>query len=73
MPQRLTFSNETVRAGFERGDGVDDGGLVRAGIGQRAHQHVAADSGEGVQITEQGHIFIMDDCDALRCLYAEPV
>jgi hypothetical protein len=39
--------------------------LVRAGIRQRAHQHVAADSGEGVQIAKQGHdLFIMDDYDA---------
>ena len=28
----------------------DDGGLVRAGIRQRADQHVAADAREGVQI-----------------------
>ena len=52
-------------AGFERGDRVYDrsgGGLIRAGIRQRAHQHVAADPGEGVQIAEQGHgPFIMDD------------
>jgi hypothetical protein len=49
------------RAGFERGERIDNSGLVRAGIRQRAHQHVAADPGEGVQIAEQGHSFIMDD------------
>ena len=42
-------------AGFERSDGVDDGGLVRAGMGQRAHQHVSADPGECVKITSQWH------------------
>ena len=61
------------RAGLERRERIDDGGLVRAGIRQRAHQHVAADPGEGVQIAEQGHSFIMDDYGALRCLYAEAV
>ena len=50
------------RAGFERGERIDDGGLIRAGIRQRAHQHIAADPGEGVQIAEQGHdLFIMED------------
>jgi hypothetical protein len=47
--------------------------VVRAGVRQRAHQHVAADPGEGVQIAEQGHSFIMDDYGALRCLYVEAV
>ncbi len=42
-------------AGLERGDGGDDGRLVRAGIRQRAHQHVAADSGKGIQVAEKGH------------------
>jgi hypothetical protein len=48
------------RAGFERSQRIDDGGLIRASIRQRAHQHVAADPGECVQIAEQGHSpFIM--------------
>jgi hypothetical protein len=47
--------------------------VVRAGVCQRTHQHVAADPGEGVQIAEQGHSFIMDDYGALRCLYVEAV
>ena len=65
------------RTGFERGERVYDrsldGGVVRAGVRQRTHQHVAADPGEGVQIAEQGHSFIMDDYGALRCLYVEAV
>jgi hypothetical protein len=48
----LTFSKETVAPDFERGDGGGDGGLVGAGVGQRAHQHVAADAGEGVQVAD---------------------
>ena len=33
---------------FERRDGIGDGRRIRAGIRQRAHQHVAADSRECV-------------------------
>ena len=43
------------RAGFERVHGIANGGLVRAGIRQSAHQHVAADSRECVQIAGKGH------------------
>ena len=37
-------------ADFERGDGGGDGGLVGAGVGQGADQHVAADPRECVQV-----------------------
>ena len=33
----------------------DDGGLVRAGIRQRAHEHIAADARERIQVTESRH------------------
>ena len=50
------------RAGFERSQRLDDGGLIRAGIRQRTYQHVAADPGERVQIAQQGHnLSIMED------------
>ena len=41
--------------GIERSDGVGNGGLVCARIGQRADKHVAADSREGVQVAGDGH------------------
>ena len=42
-------------SGIERSDGVRDGGLIGAGIGQGAHQHVAANSRECVQIASNRH------------------
>ena len=55
MPQRFTFSKDTAAPDVERGDGVGDGGLVGAGIGQRADQHVAANSRKCVQIASNRH------------------
>jgi hypothetical protein len=46
-------------ADFEGCDGGGDGGLVGAGVGQRADKHVAADAGEGVQVTGQRHVSFM--------------
>ena len=55
MPQRFTFSKETLASDLERGDGSRDGGLIGAGVGQRADQHIAANPGECVQIAGNGH------------------
>jgi hypothetical protein len=52
----LDFLEGDGGADFERGDGVGDGGLAGAGVGQRTHQHIAANSRKGVQVTGQGHV-----------------
>ena len=71
-PAALDALEGQHRAGLKRGDGIDNGGLdgclVGAGIRQRAHQHIAADSGECVQIAQQGHSFIMED----NCRWMRP-
>ena len=59
MPQRFTFSKETDAPASSECDGVGDGGLVGAGIGQRADQHVAANSRECVQIASNGHELLL--------------
>src|ERR1019366_574467 len=41
---------------LERGDGVGDGDVVGAGVGQGADQHVAADSRKCVQIASKWHL-----------------
>ncbi len=46
-------------AGIERSDGVCDGGLIGSGIGQCAHQHVAANSRECVQIASNRHELLL--------------
>jgi len=55
----LHFLEPDGGADFERGDGGGDGGLVGAGVGQRADKHVAADAGEGVQVAGQRHVSFM--------------
>ena len=52
------FFKRHYGAGFQRIDGTEKGGLARAGIGQRAHQHIAADAGEGVEIADPGHVIV---------------
>jgi hypothetical protein len=42
-------------ASLERSDSVDDGSLVGAGIGERAYQHVAADSRKCIQVAKKRH------------------
>jgi hypothetical protein len=42
-------------ARLQRSDGVDDGGLFRSGVRQRAHGHIAADPGKRVQINDESH------------------
>ena len=51
------------RAGFERSDGGGDGVGIRAGIGQRAHKHVAANARERIQIASERHRF---HCSGLK-------
>ena len=52
----LDFLKRQRRACAERVQGVDNLAGVGAGIGQRAHQHVATDSGESVQVAQlAGH------------------
>jgi len=55
------------RTGIERSQRLDDGGLIGAGIRQRAHQHVAADPGEPIQITQQGHNPSIMPCLVPQC------
>jgi len=56
MPPRLTFLEGNRGTALKRGDGVGNGVVVRAGVRQRADQHVAADSRKCVQIASKGHL-----------------
>ena len=56
MPPRLTFSKETVAPLSSEAMALDNGVLVRAGVRQRADQHVAADSRKCVQIASKWHL-----------------
>ncbi len=54
-PAALHFFERDGSAEIERGDGADNGVLIGAGIRQRAHQHIAANSGECVKVTSKRH------------------
>ena len=44
------------RSGVERVDGIDDGLLGGAGVGECSNQHVAANSRKCVQVASVGHV-----------------